>query len=86
MITDLRRENHAKAMRRSWSDPESRERRITALREARERGAAVKRGAVPVPKWVPRSLAAEYVEWGRMFDEDYAARMVRRLVANMRRR
>ena len=50
--------------------------------------AAISRGepvkCVPVPKWVPRDLQAEYRDYGALYGEVAAASYVRRMLAEMR--
>ena len=40
--------------------------------------------SVPVPKWVPHDLQAEYREYGGLYGEVAAASYVRRMLAEMR--
>ena len=40
--------------------------------------------SVPVPKWVPRDLQAEYRDYGGLYGEVAAASYVRRMLAEMR--
>ncbi len=79
----------------SWQNPEIRERRTAAIKEAytdhslrslmsvTRKGVSLKK--VEVPKWVPDDLAEEYVYIARRNGEEDAASHVRKLKREMER-
>lgn len=64
-------------MKARWQDPEYRAAQLARMHpEGRKKPQKVRKD-IEVPKWVPRSLAAEYLDQAKLYGEEHAASVVR---------